>query len=442
MAHGQIWDRRLWAGEEQGETLAVVPPARSKGEGEMVGWRLPEPSCMKSDDQLQREREDKGAELVRVGMLRSERLRWAMLTVRREDFVPAAYRDHSYEEVPVRLPGRHATISCPHIYPLFYEALGLEEGQRVLEVGLGSGYGAALAREVVGPRGLVVSLEIDPDTFAYAADRLDRAGYRDVVRVLADGGEGWPAQAPYDRICVTAACPQVPPPLLEQLRVGGRLIVPLERDSRQVLTLCEKAPDGLHRTEVCDVLYVPLQGAYGRERPRVGEAPPALVVTCAGGERGRHTRSVVRRALPHARIHGTAFRGVLRVHAAGDPRSLAEHVTRTCRGSVGRVTAVLAEVPSEREILVEAVVGTGVDQVAPGESFAFRVHKRGAHRYAEPTPELEYAVGGALWDALARRDGIPPRVNLTRPDVLVNAEVLGPTTLVGIVRRAWQDEQA
>lgn len=140
-----------------------------------------------------------------------------MLTVRREDFVPAPYRDHSYQEVPVRLPGRHATISRPHSYPLFYEALGLDEGHRFLEVGLGSGYGAALAREVVGPRGLVVSMEIDPDTFAYAADRLDRAGYADVVRVLADGGQRWPAQAPYDRICVTAACAQVPPPLLEQL---------------------------------------------------------------------------------------------------------------------------------------------------------------------------------------------------------------------------------
>jgi protein-L-isoaspartate(D-aspartate) O-methyltransferase len=92
-----------------------------------------------------------------------------MLTVRREDFMPAAYRDHSYHEVPVPLLGRQATISCPHSYPLFYEALGLEEGQRFLEVGLGSGYSAALAREVVGPRGLVVSLEIDPDTFAYAA---------------------------------------------------------------------------------------------------------------------------------------------------------------------------------------------------------------------------------------------------------------------------------
>ena len=188
-------------------------------------------------------------------------------------------------------------------------------------------------------------------------------------------------------------------------------------------------------------LYVPLRGVHGRERHRVGEAPrPALVVTCGGFTGGRHTPSAVRRALPHARVHGTSFRGVLRVDAAGDPRTLAERVTRTCRGSVGRVTAVLAEVPSERDALIEAAVGTGLDQVAPGASFAFRVHKRGAHGYAEPTPEFEYAVGGAVWDALARRDGAPPRVDLTRPDVLVNAEVLGPTTLVGIVRRAWRDE--
>ncbi len=313
----------------------------------MVGWQLPEPSSAKSDEQLRRERDDKCAELVRLGMLRSERLRRAMLTVRREDFVPVSYRDHSYQEVPLRLPGRHATISCPHSYPLFYEALGLEEGQRLLEVGLGSGYGAALAREVVGPRGLVVSMEIDPDTFAYAAGRLDHAGYTDVVRVLADGGAGWPAQAPYDRICVTAACRRVPPPLLEQLKADGKLIVPLVRDSRQVLTLFEKTPDGLHRTEICDVLYVRLQGAHSR-RCRAGEGPQPSLVACGGLAGGRRRRPARAR--------------------------------RACDG-------------------------------------------------------------GAVWDALVGRDGTAPRVDLPRPDVLVNAEVLGPMTLVGIVRRAWRDNQ-
>jgi protein-L-isoaspartate(D-aspartate) O-methyltransferase len=117
--------------------------------------------------------------------------------------------------------------------------------------------------EVVGRAGLVVSVEIDPATLVFAAANLDRAGYTDVVRVLGDGALGHPALAPYDRICITAACREPPAPLLEQLRAGGRLIAPIQRDARQVLTAIEKQPDGLHRTSVCEVLYVSLQGPFG-----------------------------------------------------------------------------------------------------------------------------------------------------------------------------------
>jgi protein-L-isoaspartate(D-aspartate) O-methyltransferase len=106
----------------------------------MSGWVIPPPSePVKSGEDLRLEREAKIAELARRGLLRSERLRTAMLTVRREAFVPRRYRDHAYEEVPLPLPGERATISCPHSYPLFYEALGLGEADRFLEVGVGSG---------------------------------------------------------------------------------------------------------------------------------------------------------------------------------------------------------------------------------------------------------------------------------------------------------------
>ena len=113
------------------------------------GWLIPPPSQpVKSDEDLRREREAKIGELERRGLLRSERLRRAMLTVRREEFIPSRYRDHAYEEIPLPLPGERATISCPHSYPLFYEPLALGEGHRFLEVGVGSGYGTSLAREV------------------------------------------------------------------------------------------------------------------------------------------------------------------------------------------------------------------------------------------------------------------------------------------------------
>lgn len=171
----------------------------------------------------------------------------------------------------------------------------------------------------------------------------------------------------------------------------------------------------------------------------MGDSRPALLVTCRDG---RHpTRAALRRALPGARVRTTAFRDVLRVDAAGDPVALAAQACRVSGAALGRVTAVLEEVPSDRAALLDAAARVGVGQIRPGESFAFRLHKRGPHGYAESTPELEAAAGAAIWAALERRDGVPPRVDLTRPDVAVNAEVLGPTTLVGVVRAAWKQEE-
>jgi protein-L-isoaspartate(D-aspartate) O-methyltransferase len=228
------------------------------------GWLIPPPRRpVKSDEDLRREREAKIGELERRGLLRSERLRRAMLDVAREDFIPSDYRDHAYEEIPLPLPGERATISCPHSYPLFYEPLRLGEGQRFLEVGVGSGYGTALAREVVGPEGLVVAIDIDATTLAFARENLNRAGYTDVVLIHGDGGLGDPERAPYDRICVTAACPDAPPPLIEQLTARGRLIAPVLEGTRQRLTLLDKTVGGVRRKILTDVLYVSLRGRYG-----------------------------------------------------------------------------------------------------------------------------------------------------------------------------------
>jgi protein-L-isoaspartate(D-aspartate) O-methyltransferase len=230
----------------------------------MRGWLIPPPKePVKSRERLEREREEKVRWLIRRGYLRSERLKSAMLKVRREDFIPPLYRDYAYLEVPLPLPGREATISCPHSYPLFYEHLGLEEGHRFLEIGLGSGYGAALAREVVGPEGLVVSVEIDPVTLDFARENLQKAGYSDIVLVRGDGGMGYKKMAPYDRVCITAACMEVPPPLIEQLIDGGILIAPQIEDGVQELVLIEKTREGTRREVIAEVLYVSLKGKYG-----------------------------------------------------------------------------------------------------------------------------------------------------------------------------------
>ena len=108
----------------------------------MQGWVVPPPKKpAKSNKELREERNKKVRHLIRQGYLKSERIKQAMLKVPRENFIPHDYRDYAYLEVPLPLPGEEATISCPHSYPLFYEPLGLDEGHRFLEVGLGSGYG-------------------------------------------------------------------------------------------------------------------------------------------------------------------------------------------------------------------------------------------------------------------------------------------------------------
>src|SRR5262245_52728794 len=147
----------------------------------MNGWQVPSPRApTKSGEELRIEREEKVQRLLTQGVtLGGDKSRDAETRTRGLSSIFVSRL--RLLEVPLPLPGEMATMSCPHSYPLFYEPLGLAEGQSFLEVGLGSGYGAALAREIVGQTGLVVSMDIDPVTFAFARDNLERAGYGDIT---------------------------------------------------------------------------------------------------------------------------------------------------------------------------------------------------------------------------------------------------------------------
>ncbi|MGH2444753.1 MAG: protein-L-isoaspartate O-methyltransferase family protein, partial [Candidatus Limnocylindria bacterium] len=133
---------------------------------------------------------------------------------------------------------------------------------RVLEIGTGSGYQAAILAELGAT---VVTIERHPDLASTARDRLDRAGYTDRVRVeVGDGTQGWPADAPYRSILVTAAGPSVPGPLLEQLDAsGGRLVMPVGEREHQLLTLVERDGSDLRSRELDPVVFVPLIGTHG-----------------------------------------------------------------------------------------------------------------------------------------------------------------------------------
>jgi len=208
---------------------------------------------------------------TRAGYICSQAMADAMLQVPREEFMDPRYRKYSYYDQPFPIPGDgRQTISAPYMYPVSYEPLGLGEGMRLLEVEAGSGYGAALARELVGEAGLVVAVEINEVTWEFARENLERAGYGDVKLVLGDGSMGHPEDAPYDAVSITAASPEVPPPLIEQLKAPGKLVGPVggDRHTGQDMLLLEKDESGrVSERSLMKVVYVPLLGEHGW-RPR------------------------------------------------------------------------------------------------------------------------------------------------------------------------------
>ena len=184
----------------------------------------------------------------------------AMLTVPRHLFVPETHRDRAYGDHPLPI-GHGQTISQPYIVAFMTELLEIEPGDRVLEVGTGSGYQAAVASMLADS---VFTVEIVPELAAEAESRLERLGYRDVDVRSGDGYFGWEEHAPYDAIFVTAAAGHVPPPLVQQLVPGGRMAIPVGGPFQlQNLVLVEKAADGTVTTRsVLPVQFVPLTGGH------------------------------------------------------------------------------------------------------------------------------------------------------------------------------------
>ena len=185
----------------------------------------------------------------------------AMRSVPRELFVPEAYKQHAYDDSPLPIPAQQ-TISQPYVVALMISALKLKPKARVLEIGTGSGYAAALLSRIVEE---VHTVERIPELVDYARHRLQLLDYTNVTVHLADGTRGLPQYAPYDGIVVAAGGPQVPTALQAQLRVGGRLVIPVgEIERRQqlvcVMRLTEK--DYEHR-ELGAVAFVPLIGDEG-----------------------------------------------------------------------------------------------------------------------------------------------------------------------------------
>jgi protein-L-isoaspartate(D-aspartate) O-methyltransferase len=191
----------------------------------------------------------------------------AISRVPRELFVPEDLERRAYDDMPLPI-GLNQTISAPHMVAIMSQLLDLLPGMKVLEVGGGSGYHAAVMAFLVGPKGHIYSVERKPELVILARRNLEKANIANVTIIEADGSLGLAEHAPYDRISVAAAAPQIPESLKQQLDVGGKMVLPVGRD-RQVLLLVTRKDNGFEVEEKMGVIFVPLIGVEGFKEQQI-----------------------------------------------------------------------------------------------------------------------------------------------------------------------------
>ena len=179
----------------------------------------------------------------------------AMRSVAREAFVPAPLQGDAYRDGPLQI-GRGQTVSQPYIVALMTSLVQPQAHHRVLEIGTGSGYQAAVLAECVGE---VYTIEIIPELGEVAEQRLQSLGYSNIHVRVGDGYDGWPDEAPFDSIVVTAAPTEIPQPLLDQLAVGGRLVIPVGSGSQDLIVVT-RTEDGFTQRVNTPVRFVPMTG--------------------------------------------------------------------------------------------------------------------------------------------------------------------------------------
>ncbi len=204
-------------------------------------------------------REQMVAVQIRARGVTAARVLAAMRKVPRHLFVPEAYRDQAYEDHPAPI-GEGQTISQPYIVAEMTQALGLAETDRVLEIGTGSGYQTAILAELCSK---VYTVERLPGLHAAAVRILAGLGYENVAARCGDGTLGWPEEAPFDAVLVTAGAPVTPPALLAQLALGGRMVIPVGDQHIQSLTRLVRTERGVRSYDLGGCRFVPLLGEQG-----------------------------------------------------------------------------------------------------------------------------------------------------------------------------------
>ena len=189
----------------------------------------------------------------------------AFKDVNREEFIPENLRNQAYHDMPLPLL-RGKTISQPTTVMLMTHALELEQGQKVFEIGTGSGYQAAIIAKIVGTQGKVITTEVVPELVQFSRENLKRAKIDNVFVHEEDGSNGMPSEAPFDRVIITAACKEFPKPLLEQLKPDSIIVGPVGDKYEQEMVRGLKDKDGHLQLEFLgQFLFTPMYGKYGFE---------------------------------------------------------------------------------------------------------------------------------------------------------------------------------
>lgn len=211
------------------------------------------------------ERKELVRRLSKSGYIKTEKVRKAMETVPREEFLPASNRPYAYVDQPLPI-GKGQTISAPHMVAMICEILELEEGMKVLEIGAGFGYNAAAVAQIIGKKGHLYSIERIDSLAELAKGNLKRTGLGDNVTVIVgDGTKGYKEEAPFDRIYGTASAPSVPEPLKGQLEIGGIMLIPVGEQQyfQDLVYIKRESEDKYERKSIGGVAFVPMIGEHG-----------------------------------------------------------------------------------------------------------------------------------------------------------------------------------
>jgi len=211
---------------------------------------------------LDEEREKLISYIKEIGYLKSKKLEDALRNIPRHLFVPKGIEHLAYRDTPLSI-GYDQTISQPSTVVIMTESLDVKEGQKILEIGTGSGWQAAILSYLVGKKGFIYTIEIIPELAEFAKINLKKLNIDNVEVFKKDGSEGLKEHEPFDRIIVTAGCPNIPEHLLKQLKFDGIMVAPIGDVYLQEMFIIKKLKDKIEKKSIGNFMFVPLLGKYG-----------------------------------------------------------------------------------------------------------------------------------------------------------------------------------